>query len=83
MPRPMPPEADPVTLFYPLNSEQLAPASSTIFVLLFIPFLLLLALLAPAVLLYIPVVLIEHWLTKRPLTFDLYQNAIPLNQSKK
>ena len=81
MPRPAPPAHDPVTLFYPVNSEQLAPASSGVFLFLFIPFLLLLALLAPAILLYIPVVLIEHWLTKRPLTFDLQENAIPLSQA--
>jgi len=76
MPKPTPPAApEPVTLFYPVDSEQLAPATSGIIALLFIPFLLLLALIAPAILLYIPLVIINHFVNKTPLDFN------PLNFS--
>lgn len=69
-----PPE--PRTLFYPIDSEQLAPASLSFLAFLFIPFLLLLALIAPAVILYIPLCIIVHWLTGKPLTFNLNENSI-------
>lgn len=77
MPKFTPPPADPVTLFYPVDSEQLTPAALGLLpMFLLIPIFLLLALISPAILLYFPIVILEHWLTGCPLDFDLHKNAI-------
>jgi hypothetical protein len=74
---PPPIPTDPVTLFYPVDSEQLTPAALGLLpILLLAPVFLLLALFSPAILLYLPVVILEHWLTGCPLDFDLHRNAI-------
>ncbi|MFZ9258200.1 MAG: hypothetical protein ACO236_00385 [Candidatus Nanopelagicaceae bacterium] len=62
---------DPVTLFYPVDSEQLSPAAAGVIAVLFVPIALLFAFVfAPALLLWIPIVFINHWVNKTPLEFN-------------
>lgn len=69
---PQPPENDSAILFYPVDSEQLSPGIGNILITLAVPFVLLFAfILAPALFFWIPIVLLNHWINKTPLDFNI------------
>jgi len=73
MPRPAPPSAnDSSILFYPIDPEQLSPGLGNVLISLSIPIIFIFAFIfAPALFFWIPIVLLNHWVNKTPLDFNI------------
>jgi hypothetical protein len=74
MPRPAPPpapEPEPRTLFYPVEENLLAPEYSSIWGLLFVPILALLAVAAPLIVCVIPLCWIACKINGVPFTLSI------------